>query len=73
MANKAPVDYNAPFQSARPETHEEWQARMAGEVLAVLRSGLYLDFRVLDQALGALPPAAGPRCRVMATAGARLL
>lgn len=72
MANKAPVDYNAPFQSARPETHEEWQARMAGEVLAVLRSGLYLDFRFLDQALGALTPAAEPRCRVMATDGVRL-
>ena len=56
MARKAPVDFNAPFQSARPETHEEWQARMGGEVLAVLRSGLYLEFRFLDQALGALHP-----------------
>ena len=33
MARKAPVDFNAPFKSARPETHEEWQARMGGEVL----------------------------------------
>ena len=38
-------DPRKPFQSARPETHEEWQARMGGEVLAVVRSGLYLDFR----------------------------
>ena len=32
-------DPRKPFQSARPETHEEWQARMGGEVLAVVRSG----------------------------------
>ena len=62
MARKAPVDFNAPFQSARPETHEEWQARMGGEVLAVLRSGLYLEFRFLDQALGALHPTSGAGC-----------
>ena len=47
-------DPRKPFQSARPETHEEWQARMGGEVLAVVRSGLYLDFRFLDMALSAL-------------------
>ena len=51
-------DPRKPFQSARPETHEEWQARMGGEVLAVVRSGLYLDFRFLDQALSALTPTA---------------
>ena len=28
-------DPRKPFQSQRPETHEEWQARMGGEVLAV--------------------------------------
>ncbi len=72
MAPKAPVDFNAPFQSARPETHEEWQARMGLEVLAVLRSELYLDFRFLDQALGALTPAADERCGVMATDGRTL-
>ena len=33
-------DPRKPFQSQRPETHEEWQARMGGEVLAVVRSGL---------------------------------
>ena len=49
-------DPRKPFQSQRPETHEEWQARMGGEVLAVVRSGLYLDFRFLDQALSALTP-----------------
>ena len=27
-------DPRKPFQSQRPETHEEWQARMGGEVLA---------------------------------------
>ena len=36
-------DPRKPFASKRPETHEEWQARMGGEVLAVVRSGLYLD------------------------------
>ena len=34
-------DPRKPFQSQRPETHEEWQARMGGEVLAVVRSGLF--------------------------------
>lgn len=72
MARKAPVDFNAPFQSARPETHEEWQARMGGEVLAVLRSELYLDFRFLDQALGALTPVPDERCGVLATDGQSL-
>ena len=72
MARKAPVDFNAPFQSARPETHEEWQARMGGEVLAVLRSELYLDFRFLDQALGALTPVPDERCGVLATDGRSL-
>ena len=72
MARKAPVDFNAPFQSARPETHEEWQARMGGEVLAVLRSGLYLEFRFLDQALGALHPVPDERCGVLATDGVSL-
>ena len=49
-------DPRKPFASKRPETHEEWQARMGGEVLAVVRSGLYLDFRFLDMALSALTP-----------------
>lgn len=57
------------FRSARPETHEEWQARMGGEVLAVVRSGLYLDFRFLDMALSALTPTADERCGVLATDG----
>ena len=70
MARKAPVDFNAPFKSARPETHEEWQARMGGEVLAVLRSGLYLEFRFLDQALGALTPVPDERCETMMSARA---
>ena len=60
-------DPRKPFQSQRPETHEEWQARMGGEVLAVVRSGLYLDFRFLDMALSALSPAPDERCRVLAT------
>ena len=62
-------DPRKPFQSQRPETHEEWQARMGGEVLAVVRSGLYLDFRFLDQALSALTPTADERCGVLATDG----
>ena len=65
-------DPRKPFQSARPETHEEWQARMGGEVLAVVRSGLYLDFRFLDMALSALSPAPDERCRVLATDGQTL-
>ena len=40
------VDPRKEFRSQRPETHEEWQARMGGEVLAVVRSGLYLDFQI---------------------------
>lgn len=32
-------DPRKPFASKRPETNEEWQARMGGEVLAVVRSG----------------------------------
>ena len=62
-------DPRKPFASKRPETHEEWQARMGGEVLAVVRSGLYLDFRFLDQALSALTPTADERCGVLATDG----
>ena len=69
MPHKAPLDPDAPFQSRRPETHEEWQARMGAEVLAVTRSGLYLDFRFLDQALAALEPTADERCRTLATDG----
>ena len=42
---------------------------MGGEVLAVVRSGLYLDFRFLDQALSALTPTADERCGVLATDG----
>ena len=34
------VDPRKEFRSQRPETQEEWQARMGGEVLAVVRSGL---------------------------------
>ena len=63
------VDPRKEFRSQRPETHEEWQARMGGEVLAVVRSGLYLDFRFLDQALSALTPTADERCGVLATDG----
>lgn len=63
------IDPRAAFQSARPETHEEWQARMGSEVLAVVRSGLYLDFRFLDMALSALTPVPDERCRVLATDG----
>ena len=62
-------DPRKPFASKRPETHEEWQARMGGEVLAVVRSGLYLDFRFLDQALSALTPTADERCGALATDG----
>ena len=45
---------------------------MGGEVLAVVRSGLYLDFRFLDMALSALTPAPDERCRVLATDGQML-
>ena len=60
------------FSSHRAETQEEWQARMAGEVLAVTRSDLYLDFRYFGAALSALAPAAEPACRVLATDGVSL-
>ena len=72
MPREAFVDPRRPFESHRPETHEAWQARMGGEVLAVTRSGLYLDFRFLDQALAALAPAADERCRTLATDGQSL-
>ncbi len=45
---------------------------MGGEVLAVVRSGLYLDFRFLDMALSALNPAPDESCRVLATDGQTL-
>ncbi len=70
--NNALPDTDKPFRSSRPETHEEWQARMAGQVLEVTRSGLYLDFRFLAEALGALVPVPDERCRVLATDGQSL-
>ena len=42
MPKETFFDPRKPFESKRPETHEEWQVRMGGEVLAVVRSGLYL-------------------------------
>lgn len=65
-------DPRKPFQSAKPETHQQWQERMGGEVLAVLRSGLYLDFRFLDMALSALTPVPDEMCRTLATDGVTL-
>jgi hypothetical protein len=60
------------FVSHRGETQPAWEARMAGEVLAVTRSELYLDLRYLDAALSALAPQADPACRLLATDGAAL-
>ena len=60
------------FVSHRAETQDQWEARMAAEVLAVTRSELYLDFRFFDMALGALTPAPDPACRRMATDGISL-
>ena len=60
------------FVSRRPETQEEWQARLGGEVLAVVRSGLYLDFRFLGPALSALDFVPDERCRTQATDGRSL-
>ena len=68
-------DPRKPFASKRPETHEEWQARMGGEVLAVVRSGLYLDFRFLDMALSALTLSLihiSAKVRSMSTASLRI-
>ena len=39
MPKETFFDPRKPFESKRPETHEEWQVRMGGEVLAVVRSG----------------------------------
>ena len=72
MPKETFFDPRKPFASKRPETHEEWQARMGGEVLAVVRSGLYLDFRFLDMALSALTPVPDERCGVLATDGVNL-
>ena len=69
MPKETFFDPRKPFESKRPETHEEWQVRMGGEVLAVVRSGLYLDFRFLDLALSALTPTPDERCGVLATDG----
>lgn len=66
------VDPRAEFKSSRPETHEEWQARMAGEVLAVTRSELYMELRFMGAALSALAPVPDERCRVLATDGQSL-
>ncbi|MDE8691948.1 metallopeptidase, partial [Faecalibacterium sp. DFI.5.82] len=72
MPKEKLFDPRNPFASKRPETHEEWQARIGGEVLAVVRSGLYLDFRFLDMALSALAPVPVERCGVLATDGVYL-
>ena len=34
MPKETFFDPRKPFESKRPETHEEWQVRMGGEVLA---------------------------------------
>ena len=60
------------FTSHRAETQDQWQLRMAAEVLAVTRSELYLDFRYFDLALSALTPAADPAARRLATDGVSL-
>lgn len=60
------------FTSHRAETHEQWQARMAAEVLAITRSDLYLQLRFLDGALSALEQLPDPTCRRMATDGLHL-
>ena len=60
------------FTSHLAETHEQWQARMAGEALAITRSDLYLQLRFLDSALSALPPEGDPTCRMLATEGLHL-
>ncbi len=60
------------FTSHRAETHEQWQARMAAEALAITRSDLYLQLRFLDSALSALEQVPDPTCRHMATDGLHL-
>ena len=62
----------ADFAPSGGETQEQWLARMGAEALAVTRSELYLDFRYLDLALGALTPQADARCRTLATDGTAL-
>lgn len=39
---------------SKGETISDWQERMSGEILALLRSELYMDFRYIDVALSAL-------------------
>jgi predicted metal-dependent peptidase len=60
------------FTSHRAETQEQWEARMAGEVLAVTRSTLYLDFRFFDLALAALSPVPDAAAQRLATDGVSL-
>lgn len=60
------------FVSHRAETHEQWQARMAAEALAITRSDLYLQLRYLDGALAALDQQPDPACRRTATDGLHL-
>lgn len=57
------------FVSHQAETQQQWQARMAREALAIVRSELYLDFRYFSAALEALEPQADPACRALATDG----
>lgn len=64
-------DPRKPFASKRPETHEEWQARMGGEVLAVYAAAVP---RLPLSGYGAQCPDPGTdeRCGVLATDGVNL-
>lgn len=54
------------------QTQREWQEEMAGEILSLIRSELYLEFRYLDVALSALRWAADDSIDTFGTDGEQL-
>lgn len=54
------------------ETQSEWEQTMAAKAMALTRSGLYLELRYLNAALGALSPTPVDGLPAFATDGARL-
>ena len=57
---------------AHRQTQTEWENEMCMQILDVIRSELYLDFRYLDMALSALTFSANEQIHTLATDGTYL-
>ena len=53
----------------KPETQEEWQARMGAQIIEYLKGEIYLDLPYLDIALSALEPRGNAELMTYATDG----